>query len=38
MYVKNKDTFQAELDDELCLFNTLDAKFNAREVLGEFVN
>ena len=27
IYVKNKDTFQAELDDELCLFNTLDAKY-----------
>lgn len=27
IYIKNKDTFQAELDDEVCLFNSLDAKY-----------
>ena len=27
LFVKNKDTYQAELDNEICLFNTLDAKY-----------
>lgn len=27
IYVKNKDTFQAELDNEVCLFNVQDAKY-----------
>ena len=27
IYIKNKDTFEAQLDDEICLFNSLDAKY-----------